>query len=223
MTVRKWPRPGTREGQLYGSSIEATAIASPAKRSSDYGGATEPPIPSLRSAMRKVANHPNPRTRYLPQSRSLDVAQQAFVGLPGAASGDKAPGRIDDGSPVARSRACRFERVIHTCELLGAQELDIRSTVSIDIEDGERTVQHVRRFAVHHFHDDADLVCALSGEVGTPATTSRRSIRMKAVLASACSVSSAESRNNFDGRPITFAFCAYGPVLSLWPPGLKWP
>jgi kynurenine formamidase len=55
----------------------------------------------------------------------LDAAQQAFVGLPGAASGDKAPGRILDGAPFTLSRSCRFERVVHTGELLGAQALDM--------------------------------------------------------------------------------------------------
>jgi hypothetical protein len=40
---------------------------------------------------------------------------------------------------------------------------------------------------------------------GTRATSSRRSIRMKALLASACSLSSAESRNNLDDRPIASA------------------
>jgi hypothetical protein len=112
------------------------------------------------------SNHTNPRIRYLPQSRSLDASQQAFVGLPGAASGDKAPGRIDDGSSVALSRACKFERVVHAGELLGSQALDIQPTVSIDVEDGERPVHHARRLASHHFHDDAGLAYALSGEVG---------------------------------------------------------
>jgi hypothetical protein len=41
---------------------------------------------------------------------------------------------------------------------------------------------------------------------GTRATSSRLSIRMNAVLASACSPSSAERRNNLDDRPIAFAF-----------------
>ena len=112
------------------------------------------------------SNHPNPRARQLPQSSSLDAAQQAFVGLPGAASGDKASGRIDDGPSVAGSRSFRFQQIVHTRELLDAYALDVQQTVTIDVEDGERPVQHARRFAVHQFHDDAGLAHAPSGEVG---------------------------------------------------------
>jgi hypothetical protein len=101
----------------------------------------------------------------LPQRGRLDAAQHAFVWLPGATSGDEAPGRIDDGASLALTRSYRFNGIVHTGELLGAQALDIQQTVSIDVENGVRPVHHARRFAIHHFHDDAGLANALSGKV----------------------------------------------------------
>ena len=49
----KQKKPGTREGQLHGSSIVVLAVASPARLWIDCGRAAEPLIRSLRSAMRQ--------------------------------------------------------------------------------------------------------------------------------------------------------------------------
>lgn len=38
----------------------------------------------------------------MPQCGSLDATQEAFVGLPGATSGDKATRRVDDGATRIR-------------------------------------------------------------------------------------------------------------------------
>ena len=190
-----WPNPGIREGQVCGSSARSAEVRRQREIEHCRGAelrmlATQsprfakPPGRGAGDALVEIclaqsaapgppslwqpdsSNHPNPRTRYLPQRRSLDAAQQAFVWLPGAASGDKAPGRIDDGASCTLSRSCRFERVVHTGELLGAQALDIQQTVSIDVENGEGPVHHARRCAIHQFHDDAGLANALSGKVG---------------------------------------------------------
>ena len=87
----------------------------------------------------RSTNQPNPRTRYLPKRRCFDAAQQPFVGLPGAASGHKASGRIDDGSPLTVSRRCAVERVVDPGELLSNVALDIKQAFGIDVEKWRRS------------------------------------------------------------------------------------
>ena len=101
--------------------------------------------------------HANKRTRYRPQRRRLDAAQQAFVWLSGTTSRDELPGRFDDETFFNLSRSCRFERTVQTGELLGAQSLDIQQTVSIDVENRKGPMSQERRRSIHQFHDDAGL------------------------------------------------------------------
>ena len=115
------------------------------------------------------SNQPNPRARDLPQRRCLDAAQQAFVGLPGATSGNEALSRIDDGALCTLCTlrpTCRLERVVHAGELLGAQALDIQQAVGIDVENGESPVHHTDWCSAHYYHNDAGLTNALPGKVG---------------------------------------------------------
>jgi hypothetical protein len=71
----------------------------------------------------------------LPECGCLNASQQAFVGLPGAACGDKAPGCINDRTSITLSPTCGLERVDNAGELLGVQAVDIQQTVSVDFED----------------------------------------------------------------------------------------
>jgi hypothetical protein len=111
------------------------------------------------------SNQSNSQTRNASQRRRLDAAKQAFVWFPGAASGDKAPGRFDDGAACALTRTCKFKRIVHTGELLGVQALHVQQAVSINVKNAKGPVDHARRCAIHHFNHDAGLANALSSKV----------------------------------------------------------
>ena len=125
---------------------------------------------------------------------------------PRAASGDKAPGRIDDGAsePCTGLAGSNGSSTRANCWVFK------RSTSSKPSAPMSRMeyVQRTTRDGVPPTTSTTTLArrTRCPAKPGTRATSSRRSVRMKAVLAGACSVPSARSRNNFDDRPIGFAF-----------------
>ncbi len=218
--------------------------ASPTKRSSssDYGGATQALDRSYRSAMRLVAacrqrtrgvrrrsgnrTHRTTRTRghascpraaaSMRRSKRLSGSQEpprATKRLAASMMGPPLLGADPSGSNRSSTRANCWTRTRSTSSR-PSPSMSRTENVQCNTRDGLPSTSSTTTLAWR---------TRRPAKSGTRATSSRRSIRMKAELASACRVSSAESRNNFDDKPTTFALCVNGPMLSLWPPGLKRP
>ncbi|MBL8349089.1 MAG: hypothetical protein JNL87_02140 [Burkholderiaceae bacterium] len=69
---------------------------------------------TLSSALIEPTGPMDPLPAPAPQPR---CGAAGICRLPGAASGNEAPGRIDGGAPAALNRSGRFERVVHSCRL----------------------------------------------------------------------------------------------------------
>lgn len=141
----------------------------PARRAADErvetGHAQSAAPHRLRSGNR---THRSTRTRGHATCPSAAASMRRSKRLSGSQEPPRATNRLAASmmGPSTLSRPCRFERVVHTGELLGAQALDIQQTVSIDVENGKRPVHHARRCALRRFHDEAGLANALSGKAG---------------------------------------------------------